>query len=341
MKLRSLFRRQPRPKIFISYRRDDGEAHTDILYERLVRHFGRKQVFVDVDNIPIGQDFVDVINAAVKSCDILLAVIGKQWLTINDGQRRRLDNPEDFVRLEIAAALRSGIPVSPILVQGASIPTAEELPDELKPLARRNAFRLSRTHRREDGERLIKEIERVFAATTRRSAAGTAAGTDRKVFARVALASVCAAILFFVLGQALSIRKTLNSGSQDVPSPTSNSTASMPDLTVTPKLESIANNSPSSQKAGSPTPTRDPTPQSTASPKSTRSDKTQRSPSRAVLDASPGPTQLGRSGDTVTLDIDPTTGLIAVESCPVIRRRTFVIGTEPTKYCGPEYHKKP
>lgn len=158
----SFFSRQRRSKIFISYRRDDSEAHTDILYERLAQHFGREQIFFDIDNIPVGQDFVEVIESAVNSCDMLLAVIGKQWLLISDGQRRRLDDPDDFVRLEISSALRAKIPVVPVLVQGASMPRPEDLPDDLKGLARRHAFQISRGHRHEDLDRFIRELEKVL-----------------------------------------------------------------------------------------------------------------------------------------------------------------------------------
>src|ERR671916_92409 len=98
--------RKRRPRIFISYRRDDSEASTDLLLEQLVEHFGRKQIFVDVDDIPLGENFAEAIEKAVSSCDILLAVIGKQWLTITNGHERRLDNAEDFVRLEIVTALK-------------------------------------------------------------------------------------------------------------------------------------------------------------------------------------------------------------------------------------------
>jgi hypothetical protein len=150
-----------RPKIFISYRRDDSEADTDFLYEQLVRYFGTDHVFMDIDNIPVGRDFVEVIESAVSSCDVLIAVIGKQWLAISDGEKRRIDNSDDFVRLEIAAALRQNIIVIPLLVRGAPIPRQNELPDDLKSMARRHAFVISRVRRREDVEQLMTEIKLV------------------------------------------------------------------------------------------------------------------------------------------------------------------------------------
>lgn len=325
---------QHRPKIFISYRRDDADAYTDILYERLTRHFGRKQIFVDVDNIPIGKDFVEVISAEVSNSDILLAVIGKQWLTINDGQRRRLDNPEDFVRIEIATALRSGIPVSPILVQDASMPRAEELPDELKPLARRNAFVLSRAHRHEDLDRLIKEVERVLAATP-----GQPAATNKVPFVKYGLLVISLAVLALVIVYVGSSRKTestINAGSS---SPTPSVVTSTPELT----LNSAVTPTPFLKPSSSPRPSTSSSDLHTPLPANSksRSENQQATPTpRSTATRTPGQ-PLDQLQGTITLDIDPTTGLLAVQSCPVIRTRTFMIGTEPKKYCGPEYHRKP
>ena len=95
--------------IFISYRRDDSAGHAGRLYDRLSDHFGPDQVFMDVDAIKPGQDFVDAVRQAVGGCDGLVAIIGREWLTISDATgARRLDDPEDLVRLEIATALGSG-----------------------------------------------------------------------------------------------------------------------------------------------------------------------------------------------------------------------------------------
>ena len=108
------------PRIFISYRRDDSAAHAGRLYDRLEGHFGQENVFMDVDAIQPGLDFVEVVQEAVGSCDALIAVIGKEWQRVVDGSgRRRLENPEDLVRLEIATALSRNIRVIPVLVQGA------------------------------------------------------------------------------------------------------------------------------------------------------------------------------------------------------------------------------
>ena len=111
-------------RIFISYRRDETAYAAGWLYDRLAEHYGGGQVFKDVDSIELGDDFVEVINGAVGSCDVLLALVGDEWLTITDaGGRRRLDDPHDFVRLEIEAALARNVRVIPILVDGARMPT--------------------------------------------------------------------------------------------------------------------------------------------------------------------------------------------------------------------------
>ncbi len=131
-------------RIFISYRRQETAWPARQLYEVLVSRFGVESVFKDVDDIDPGDDFVEQITAAVTSCDVLLALIGNQWLTMTDDQgRRRLDNPEDFVRLELAAALGRGVRVIPILVDGAPMPRPEQLPPDLVPLTRRQAVEIS------------------------------------------------------------------------------------------------------------------------------------------------------------------------------------------------------
>jgi TIR domain len=131
-------------KLFISYRRDDSADVTERLHDRLKRHFGDGTIFLDVDTIPFGMDFRQSIGDAVNQCDVLLAVIGDHWLDARypDGPQqgcRRLENPRDYVRIEIEAALARGIPVVPLLVGRASMPAEVDLPDELKALAFRNA----------------------------------------------------------------------------------------------------------------------------------------------------------------------------------------------------------
>jgi TIR domain len=154
----------PTGRIFISYRRDETAYPAGWLYDRLAQHFGAGQIFKDVDSIELGDDFVQVITRAVGSCDVLLALIGDQWLTITDAQgRRRLDDPEDFVRLEIEAALTRNVRIIPILVDGARMPRADELPADLASLARRQALELSPSRFEYDTSRLLKILEITLA----------------------------------------------------------------------------------------------------------------------------------------------------------------------------------
>jgi len=141
--------------VFISYRRQDAAFPAGWLYEQLVGRFGRSAVFKDVDSIGIGEDFVDVITTSVRSCRTMLAVIGPGWVSAADeSSRRRLDQPDDFVRIEIETALGSNIPLIPVLVMGAAMPRSHELPATLVPLARRNAIEISSDHFASDLEKL-------------------------------------------------------------------------------------------------------------------------------------------------------------------------------------------
>jgi TIR domain len=151
-------------RIFISYRREDTAYAAGWLYDRLARHFGGVQVFKDVDSIQLGDDFVEVITRAVGSCDVLLALIGEEWLTITDEHgRRRLDNADDFVHLEIEAALSRSVRVIPVLVDGARMPRADELPDGLAGLVRRQALELSPARFDFDTRRLLTVLDRSLA----------------------------------------------------------------------------------------------------------------------------------------------------------------------------------
>ncbi len=147
------------PKIFISYRRDDSAGHAGRLFDRLVDYFGREQVFIDIDTIKPGLDFVEVVQQAVAGCDGLVAVIGQGWLEATDATGRRIDDPTDLVRLEIATALERGIRVIPVLVQGAQTPSVTDLPDALNKLARQNALELSDTRFHSDADRLIEALQ--------------------------------------------------------------------------------------------------------------------------------------------------------------------------------------
>jgi hypothetical protein len=149
------------PRIFISYRRDDSSGSTGRLYDRLALDFPTDNLFIDVDAIAPGVDFVDEIARRVESCDVLLAVIGRGWQTAIDKQgRRRIDDPTDFVRIEIATALRGDVRVIPVLVDGATMPMADQLPSDLEPLVRRNAVELSHHRFAADVKRLARALAR-------------------------------------------------------------------------------------------------------------------------------------------------------------------------------------
>jgi len=130
-------------KIFISYRRSDTEGYAGRIFDRLGTKFGRENIFMDVDTIQPGENFVEAIEKAVSSCDVLIALIGDEWLTITDEDgNRRLDNPHDFVRVETSAALKRGIRVIPVLLSGTAMPKEQELPEALQPLTELNALEI-------------------------------------------------------------------------------------------------------------------------------------------------------------------------------------------------------
>lgn len=136
--------RQAATGIFLSYRREDSKAHAGRICDHLADHFGAEHVFFDIDSIPAGEDFVDYLQSQISACDIMVVVIGPDWLKASDGDdRRRLDDPLDFVRLEIAQALVRKIPIFPVLVDGAEMPRAVDLPDDLAPFSRKQATRLN------------------------------------------------------------------------------------------------------------------------------------------------------------------------------------------------------
>src|ERR1700689_4651213 len=125
-------------KVFISYRRDDSAGHAGRVRDRLEGEFGQDLLFMDVDAIPLGMNFIKILREEVAKCDVLLAVIGPHWIEARDKQgNRRLDDPHDYVRVEIAAALQRDIPVIPVLLDGAEMPRADQLPKEISELALR------------------------------------------------------------------------------------------------------------------------------------------------------------------------------------------------------------
>jgi formylglycine-generating enzyme required for sulfatase activity len=162
-------------RIFINYRRGDDPGNTGRLFDRLQEAFTPEQLFMDVDSIKPGLDFVKVLEEQVSQCDIVLAVIGHNWIDARDeAGARRLDNPEDFVRIEIGSALDRGKRVIPVLVGDARMPRSDELPEPIKPLARRHAVRLTHERFRADMQGLVKALQEALDEADARSRAQAA-----------------------------------------------------------------------------------------------------------------------------------------------------------------------
>lgn len=150
-------------KVFISYRRDDSVDIAGRLADRLADKLGVSSIFMDIASIPAGADFAQVIREEIEQCDVLLAVIGPKWAdAIDSSGRRRLDNPDDFIRREIESALRRAIPVVPVLVGGSSMPRSQDMPEPLRELAYRNAAVVrSGPDFRSDTDRLVEALKRL------------------------------------------------------------------------------------------------------------------------------------------------------------------------------------
>jgi len=163
-------------EILISYRRSTNSKDARALYERLRTEFGSDSVVMDVGTIPPGEDFVRYLKHHLTTCRALLALVGPGWADVKgESGRRRLFNKSDYVRLEIATALRRRITVVPVLLDGAALPTARQLPDDLKPLVHRNAIQLDFSRFDTDVAPLLTIVKAVVAhggPPARRTAAG-------------------------------------------------------------------------------------------------------------------------------------------------------------------------
>jgi TIR domain len=148
-------------RIFISYRRTDCQAQANGVYDGLGHRLKDASLFMDIDSIPPGVDFEDHIRDEIKRSDVVLVMIGDNWLDSRPGTtRRRIDETDDFVRLEIETALASrNIRIIPVLVEGAQMPSSAELPESIHQLARLNAFELSDHRWTSDVERLARTVE--------------------------------------------------------------------------------------------------------------------------------------------------------------------------------------
>lgn len=148
--------------IFVSYRRDDARQAAGRLADDLAKHFGDASIFRDIEGIELGVDFVEALNRALAACEVMLVLIGPRWLDIRDAKgNRRLDDPRDWIRQEISTALQRGIRVVPVLIDGTPLPDEADLPDDLKPLVRRQALEVADTRWRGDMQRLAETLARV------------------------------------------------------------------------------------------------------------------------------------------------------------------------------------
>ncbi|MEO6208745.1 MAG: toll/interleukin-1 receptor domain-containing protein [Gemmatimonadaceae bacterium] len=200
--------------IFISYRRDDSSGHVGRLYDALSAHFGRKRLFFDIDHIAPGQDFVQVLDDSLNQSSVMIVVMGKRWAGTGKIGTRRIDDPGDFVRLEVASGLHrgAGLRLIPALIQGAKMPAPTSLPDDLKDLSRRNAIEMSDLRWREDVERMIASLEADMAIPVTHHGAAALVRKAREVTHAPALAgnpmvkwglAAVAAIAIFFAGRAL------------------------------------------------------------------------------------------------------------------------------------------
>jgi len=185
--------------IFISYRRQDSRADAGRLTNDLKDHLDDKQIFRDIDTVEPGMDFIETINAAVGSSKALLAIIGPGWLTITDDQgRRRLDDPNDYVRLEIEAALQRDIRVIPVLVGDATMPREADLPVSISALARRQAHELSENRWDFDVEQLAGALARIPGIKQRKPMRAEASSAESPARGRRVGVFLGAAVLSFL-----------------------------------------------------------------------------------------------------------------------------------------------
>ena len=179
-------------KIFINYRREDSLDAAGRLHDRLAQTFGHKNIFMDVDDIPAGVDFAKYLGDQVAASHVFLAIIGPTWLDAKDESGgRRIDDPDDFVAIEITAALARNIRVIPVLVEGARMPKAGELPDPLKALARRQAVDVGQLQFGRDAEALVARV---------REALNGQSGSLRPRRGTAVAGAVAVAVALFLVG---------------------------------------------------------------------------------------------------------------------------------------------
>jgi hypothetical protein len=197
--------------VFISYRRGDSAGHTGRLFDSLEVRFGRDAFFRDLESLEAGIDFPAELNKALAGCRVMLVMIGPGWIGAQAGGVRRLDQPDDLVRIEVATALeRKDVRTIPVLVGGATMPSSQELPESLKPLATRNSIEISDSRWDYDLGRLASALVKVAGLQDREAAGSTAPASDVKNEKRasslgkrglIALGGAMAALVLYAIAQ--------------------------------------------------------------------------------------------------------------------------------------------
>lgn len=202
----------PQKKIFISYRVHDTAGETGRLVDSLRNHFTDDQLFLDIDNLEPGADFTEVIEKSLDTCDVFLAVIGPYWQGTREGSNKpRIQEPGDWVRLEVSTALRRNIRVVPVLVDGGTLPKAEELPEDLQGLLRRQAIEISNKRWRYDTDQLIDFLINKIGIPPKKQAmtatAVQAPPRKRKTWLYVAGGFVLCFVVLVVIGSLMNEEK--------------------------------------------------------------------------------------------------------------------------------------
>lgn len=163
-----------KPRVFLSYRRRDSVAHVHALHGRLAAALGAEPIFMDVDAIELGTDFVASIREAIADCELMIAVIGPNWAGGDTPGQRRIDREDDVVRLEIAEALRAGLKVVPVMLGGVEPPRPEDLPPDLAGLDRRQGFALRDERFADDLDLLVLRVcDQLGASRQHRTRSGS------------------------------------------------------------------------------------------------------------------------------------------------------------------------
>ena len=201
------------PRIIVSYRRSDTAAIAGRIFDRLAAHYGEENVFMDIDKIPFGTDFREHIKKVLLAGDVLLAVIGPNWLGTGTGGRSRIMDAADPVRVEVETALWQGITVIPLLVEDAIMPGAAELPESLADFAFINAAPVDvgrdfRSHM----DRLIRSMDAMFATRGKATAAASAPKQAKAPRSRIVLAAAGVAVLLLVAVAAVVVVGLLDQG---------------------------------------------------------------------------------------------------------------------------------